>query len=58
MTGEKGHGLFSKYGVVNYLCECYGVLHTQGRQWLTEDIDKFIGIRKKTTPPPAPFSRT
>ncbi len=47
MTGVEVLDLFSKYGVVAYLSECFGVLHTQGRQWLIEEIDEFINIRKK-----------
>ena len=47
MSGEQVHDLFSKYGLVDYLSEFYEVLHTQGRQWLIEEIDEFIEIRKK-----------
>lgn len=46
MTGEQVLDLFSKYGLVDYLSEFYDVLHTQGRQWLIEEIDEFIEIRK------------
>ena len=46
MTGEQVLDLFSKYGLVDYLSECYDVLHTQGRQWLIEEIDEYIEIRK------------
>ncbi len=47
MTGEQVLDLFYKYGVIAYLSDCFGVLHTQGRQWLIEEIDEFIDIRKK-----------
>ncbi len=47
MASNKVLDLLSKYGVIEYLSECYGVLHTQGRQWLIEEIDEFIEIRKK-----------
>lgn len=47
MSGEHVLDLFSKYGLVDYLSEFYEVLHTQGRQWLIEEIDEFIEIRKK-----------
>ena len=47
MSGEQVLDLFSKYGLVDYLSEFYEVLHTQGRQWLIEEIDEFIEIRKK-----------
>ena len=47
MSGEQVLDLFSKDGLVDYLSEFYEVLHTQGRQWLIEEIDEFIEIRKK-----------
>lgn len=47
MTGEQVLDLFSKYGLVDYLSKFYDVLHTQGRQWLIEEIDEFIKIRKE-----------
>lgn len=46
MTGEQVLDLFSQYGVTDYLSKCFEPLHTQGRQWLIEEIDEFIGIRK------------
>ena len=47
MSGEQVLDLFSKYGLVDYLSELYDVLHTQGRQWLIEEIDEYIEIRKE-----------
>lgn len=46
ITGEQALDLFSQYGVNDYLCKCFEPLHTQGRQWLIEEIDGFIEIRK------------
>lgn len=46
MTGEQVIDLFSRYGVTDYLSRCFEPLHTQGRQWLIEEIDEFIDIRK------------
>ncbi len=46
MTGEQVLELFSRYGVTDYLSKCFEPLHTQGRQWLMEEIDEFIEIRK------------
>ncbi len=46
MTGGQVLELFSKYGVIDYLSKHFEPLHTQGRQWLMEDIDEFIDIRK------------
>ena len=47
VTGEEAMRLLSHYGVLEYLNDCYDVLHTQGRQWIIADIDEFINIRKK-----------
>lgn len=47
MSGEQVLDLFSKYGLVDYLSEFYDVLHTQSRQWLIEEIDEYIEIRKE-----------
>jgi len=38
-----------EYHVLDYLSEHYEVLHTQSRQWLMEDIDEFIKLRKGET---------
>ena len=46
MTGEQVFDLFTLYGVTDYLSKCFEPLHTQGRQWLIEEIDEFIEIRK------------
>lgn len=47
MSGEQVLDLFSRYGLVDYLSDFFGVLHTQSRQWLIEEIDEYIAIRKK-----------
>ncbi len=39
--------LFEQYGITEHFCEFYDVLHTQGNQWLIEEIDKMINNRKK-----------
>ncbi len=46
MKGEQVLDLFTQYGVTNYLSTCFEPLHTQGRQWLIEEIDEFIETRK------------
>ena len=46
MTGEQVFDLFSQYNVTEYLIKYFEPLHTQSRQWLIEEIDEFIGIRK------------
>ena len=35
-----------KYGVLEYLEEHFEPLHSQSRQWILEDIDEFINLRK------------
>lgn len=47
ITGEQVLDLFARYGVMDYLCKCFDVLHTQGRQWLIAEIDEFIEIKKE-----------
>ena len=39
--------LFDRYEVFTYLEENFEVLHTQGYQWLMEEIDELIRIRKE-----------
>jgi len=46
LTGRATMQLFKKYGVLDYLGNCYDVLHTTGRQYIIEDIDGFIEARK------------
>ena len=38
--------VLDQYGVLNYLEDNYGVIHTQGAQWILADIDEFIDHRK------------
>lgn len=41
--------IFDKYGVLEYLNNHFEILHTQSWQWLIEEIDEFIELRKKTS---------
>ena len=47
LSGSDAMDVMSKYGVLDYLAKHYEMLHTQSRQWLMEDIDEFIALRKK-----------
>ncbi len=47
MATEDVVTLFEQYGIAEHFCEFYDVLHTQGRQWLIEEIDEMINDRKK-----------
>lgn len=39
--------MFEQYGITEHFCEFYDVLHTQGHNWLIEEIDEMIKNRKK-----------
>ena len=47
MSTEDVVNLFEQYGVTEHLCELYDMLHTQGHNWLIEEIDEMINNRKK-----------
>lgn len=47
LSGSDAMALLSEYGVLEYLAEHWEILHTQGRQWIIEDIDEFIKARDK-----------
>ena len=47
LTGAEAMRLLDEYKVLDYLCEHYEILHTQSSQWILEDIDEFIRIRKE-----------
>lgn len=42
MNGSKVADLFERNGVTDYLESNYEVLHTQGADWLVEDIDSYL----------------
>ena len=46
ISGCEAMALLSEYGVLEYLAEHWEILHTQSRQWIIEDIDEFIRVRK------------
>ena len=46
ISGQDAVNTLNQYGVLEYLEKCYEPLHTQGKQWLLEEIDEFINIRK------------
>lgn len=47
ISGSESAEILAQYGVLDYLNAHYEVLHTQSRQWLLEDIDEFIKLRKE-----------
>jgi len=46
VSGKEAMEVLLKYGVLDYLAAHYEMLHTQSRQWLMEDIEEYITIRK------------
>ena len=46
MAGRDVMALFKEYGVLDYIDNCFDVLHTQGRAYLIDDIDMYIAARK------------
>lgn len=47
LSGFEAVEIFRKYGVLEYLESNFEPLHTQSRQWIMEDIDDFINLRKE-----------
>ena len=47
LNGKDAMTVLDSYGVLDYLAENYKTLHTQGYQWILDDIDEFINIRKQ-----------
>ena len=46
MNGADTLRLFNKYGVLDYLEEFYDSLHTFGMQFLVQEIDEYIEVRR------------
>lgn len=49
LSGSDVYDLFCKYGVIDYLESGYDLLHTQGKDWLMNDINMYLenrGYRK------------
>lgn len=47
LSGKDATAVLEQYGVLDYLAEHYEMLHTQSRQWLLEDIEEYIALRRK-----------
>lgn len=45
LTGKTAFELFKSSGVLEYVIEFYGALHTVGSNYLIEDIDEFLAMR-------------
>ena len=46
MKGKDAFRLFKEYGVFDYIGEFFDELHSYGHQYLVEDIDEFIEVRR------------
>jgi len=46
MSGKDTLHLFKRYGVLDYIREFYDVLHSYGHQYIVQDIDEFIAVRR------------
>lgn len=46
LGGSDAMELLDRYGILQYLADNYEVLHTQGRQWLMEEISEQLAQRK------------
>ena len=49
LSGGEVISLFDQYEVLPYLEENFEVLHTQGHQWLMEEIDELIKKQEEVT---------
>lgn len=45
LDGKTVVKLFSDYGVFDYICEFYDVLHTTGDHYINNDIDSYLTSR-------------
>ena len=46
LTGKQVSDLFSRYQVWDYIYSCFEALHTTGVNYIIEDIDSYIEVRK------------
>ena len=42
MSGKEVMQVFIKYGIMDYIVDCYGALHTTGPEYIIEDISSLI----------------
>ena len=48
LNGRQVMQLFNQYGILDYIVDCYGALHTTGPEYIIEDIAGLIDERRKT----------
>ena len=49
LNGDEVVSLFDRYEVLPYLKDNFEMLHTQGHQWLMEEIDELIKKQEEVT---------
>ena len=48
LNGKQVTQLFTQHGIHEYLADCYDALHTNGREYIIEDITGLIEERRKS----------
>ena len=48
ISGKEVMRVFTQYGILDYIVECYGALHTTGPKYIIEDINGLIEDRKRS----------
>jgi len=46
LKGREAFQIFKEYGVLDYINNHYGILHSYGAGYLVRDIDEFITTRR------------
>jgi hypothetical protein len=46
LSGKQVTELFDKFGIFDYITNCYGALHTTGPNYIIEDISGLIDERR------------
>jgi len=46
LSGKQVMQLFTQYGILDYLVDCYDALHTTGPEYIIEDIAGLIEERR------------
>ena len=49
LSGKQVMQLFTQYGILDYLVDCYDALHTTGPEYIIEDIAGLIEERRSRT---------
>ena len=47
LSGREVLQIFTQNGILEYIVECYGALHTTGPEYIIEDITGLIGEKQR-----------